>query len=429
MSQSAFGAYRLLRSLGHGGMADVWYAERTLPSGERAPVALKRIRPSLCDESGAIRMFLAEARLCLRFDHPNIVRALEAGEVAGQPFMALEMIDGVELRHVLRDSPGLLPIGFAVHVAHEIALALAYAHQLADEQGRPLGIVHRDVTPSNVMLGVDGTVKLLDFGVAKARRDQELEETRRGVVKGKIGYMAPEVIDGEPYDHRADLFSLGVVLYELLTHERLFSSLDRQGVIAPPSSLNPAVSSLLDFITMRALARDPEQRYPWAAELVTNLATVLARHPWTQKDTVELVREHMAQTGQRTRVAPSKPASTTITGRPRPRRRLVIGLGIAALALGFLAPVLAVGLSHAPVPDPPDHPRPAESFVPATPPREPRIEREPERRPQPQPLPPQLRPTRRAINRFRPVPTVPPVRKLRKPPPIDRSNLIDPFAE
>jgi eukaryotic-like serine/threonine-protein kinase len=417
MSQSQFGAYRLLRSLGHGGMADVWYAERTLPTGERTPVALKRIRPSLCEESGAIRMFLAEARLCLRFDHPNIVRALEAGEVAGQPFMALEMIDGVELRHVLRDASDMLPIGFAVHVAHEIALALAYAHQLTDAQGRPLGIVHRDVTPSNVMLGFDGSVKLLDFGVAKARRDQELEETRRGVVKGKIGYMAPEVIDGNPYDHRADLFSLGVILYELLTRQRLFNSLDRDAVISPPSAINPAVSTLLDFITGRALARDPEQRYPWAAELVTNLATVLARHPWTQKDTAELVHQHAAQTGQRTRVAPARPASTTITARPRPRRRLVIGLGIAALALGFLAPVLALGLSHSPPADPPDPPHTSEPFTPPPPPHKRTLAPEPKREP-----------VRRPILRFRPVPTAP--RKLRKPPPqIDRANLIDPFVE
>jgi serine/threonine protein kinase len=357
MSQSEFGAYRLLRSLGHGGMADVWYAERASATGECVPVALKRIRPMLCDETAAVRMFLAEARLCMRFDHPNIVRTIEAGEVAGQPFMALEMIDGVELRHVLRDAPDILPIGFSIYVAREIALALAYAHQLTDEEGQPLGIVHRDVSPSNVMLGIDGTVKLLDFGVAKARRDQELEETRRGVVKGKIGYMAPEVLAGEPYDHRADLFSLGVILYELLTLTRLFGSgdgrevmaLNRACAVSSPSLINPRVSSLLDYVTARALQREPEQRYAWAAELVTHLETALARHPWSKAETAELVRQHMAQTAQQTRVAPMRPPSTTVTARPRGSRRKVLAMGIAALVLAFVAPVLAVNLSHSPV--------------------------------------------------------------------------------
>ena len=303
---STFGAYRLLGSVGQGGMADVCRAEWAAPSGARRPVALKRMRAHLADDATALRLFQGEARLALRLDHPNIVRALDAGTIAGQPFLALEMIDGLELGALWRSTGAPLPLGFCLYVAHELCAALAYAHALSDEHGRFLGLVHRDVSPSNVMIGFDGAVKLLDFGVAHARREDPAEVTRAGVVRGKIGYLAPELLSCEPYDHRADLFSLGVMLYELITHTRLFPvggavsalALNRACQVSPPSLRNPAVPPIVDHIVMRALARDPNQRYTWATEMTGNLAAALAALPWSQEDTAQLLRDQTTRTDE-----------------------------------------------------------------------------------------------------------------------------------
>jgi serine/threonine protein kinase len=298
-ARSTFGHYRLLGTVGRGGMADVWRAEWAAPSGARLPVALKCMRAHLADDETALRLFHGEARLALRLDHPNIVRALDAGTVAGQPFLALELIDGVELGALWRAATAPLPLGFCLYVARELCAALAYAHALSDEEGHFIGLVHRDVSPSNVMLGFDGTVKLLDFGVAHARREDPAEATLAGVVRGKVGYLAPEILSCEPYDHRADLFSLGVMLYELVTHTRLFEAhagasalaANRACQVSPPSLLNPAVPPIVDHIVLRALARDPNQRYTWATELMSNLESALATLPWSREDTAALIAD------------------------------------------------------------------------------------------------------------------------------------------
>ncbi|HEX4458330.1 MAG TPA: serine/threonine-protein kinase, partial [Polyangia bacterium] len=291
-----FGAYRLLHLLGEGGMAEVWRAEWKDAGGAHLPVAFKRILPALAREPEVARMFRDETRLALRLRHANIVRALDAGELDGRPYLALELIEGVDLRTVLRASPTPLPLGFALHVARALAAALAYAHRLRDGHGRWLGIVHRDVSPSNVMIGRDGVVKLLDFGVAKAvARDAA---TRFGVLRGKLGYMAPEFIAGAPYDNRADQFALGVVMWELLANRRLYHAFDEEALLAlnragrvePPSLHRAALPASVDALVLRALARDPAQRFAHTEDLEATLQEACAAHPWTQEDTSALLR-------------------------------------------------------------------------------------------------------------------------------------------
>jgi serine/threonine-protein kinase len=303
LSTSRFGRYEPLRLLGHGGMADVWSAAWHSPSGERVLVALKRILPHLCHDPAVVRMFAHEARLSMRLAQRNIVRTLDVGEVSGQPYIALELLDGVDLRQILRSPRNRPSLGFALWVVHELCAALAYAHRLTDERGHPLGVVHRDVSPSNVMLEYDGSIKLLDFGIAKALGDASTEATQYGVVKGKIGYLAPEVLGGAPFDHRADLFALGVILHELLTHQRLFVGDHQQAAlarnracqVAPPSAVNPEVPLQVDEIAERALARDPNHRYASAEDMFAALTRALERWPWSRAQTAALVQAHRQQ--------------------------------------------------------------------------------------------------------------------------------------
>jgi serine/threonine-protein kinase len=292
------GPFRLIRLLGLGGMAEVWRAEWSASDGRRVPVAFKRILPWLSQERTVRGMFLDEARLALQLRHAHIVRALDAGTIAGSPYLALEMIDGVDLLAIIRTAPSPLPLGFVLHVAHAVAGALAYAHQLRDPEGRWLGLVHRDVSPSNVMIGRDGAIKLLDFGVAKAAPGVRHEVTRFGFIKGKLGYIAPELFDGAACDERADLFSLGVVLWELFARRRLFfaaddeaqADLNRACVVAPPSQHDPAIPPAVEALVLRALARDPAQRFQRAIDMEAALAQACVEHPWTRADTRAFLR-------------------------------------------------------------------------------------------------------------------------------------------
>jgi serine/threonine protein kinase len=378
LSGARVGDYRLIRLLGRGGMADVWLAEWQT-GAQRRPVALKRISPDLCRDPMVVRMFLAEARLAMRLIHPHIARALDAGELDGRPYIAFELVEGVNLRALWKAQRDTLPMGFALHVARALCAALAYAHQVTDAQGRWLGIVHRDVTPSNVMMSRRGAIKLVDFGIAKTLGQAHAEVTRCGVIKGKVGYLAPELLDGSGYDHRVDIFSLGVVLHELLTHGRLFGGRDedeafqrnRDCCIIPPSLLNPRVTRELDDITLRALARDPNDRYPRVEELDEALRRAQARWPWSHAQTVALMQDG---TGS----APASEPSTVVlssasepstqiyraddgltTGLaallqdsaakpPGRRRRVVVGVVAVALVMLCLAPAFSRRASDVP---------------------------------------------------------------------------------
>jgi eukaryotic-like serine/threonine-protein kinase len=284
-----FGKFTMIGRLGHGGMAEVLLAVMGGKGGFRKLTVLKRLHPHLEAEPGFIEMFLDEARLAAQLDHPHCVQTLEVGEEEGQHFLAMEHLDGQGLERLLRSSAQtghLLPVPVAARIVADALEGLGYAHELTRYDGRPLGIVHRDVSPQNLFVTYSGVVKLLDFGIAKA--ESNVVETRTGVVKGKYAYIAPEQALAMPVDQRADLWSMGVVLWECLTSRRLFKSVNElatlqetlQGVVRPPSAHNPDVPPALDAIVLRALQRDVDLRYPSARAFREDLeAWLLTLHP------------------------------------------------------------------------------------------------------------------------------------------------------
>jgi serine/threonine-protein kinase len=277
----AFGHYLLVERIGVGGMATVYRAVADGPEGFRRQVVIKRVRRDLRSGPEFARMLAGEARVSALLNHPNIVQVYEFGEVSGEYYLAMEYVDGVDLAWLHRQCAAAarpLPLGLTCFIVARVATALAYAHDLRSE-GRPLQVIHRDVSPSNIMLARSGAVKLLDFGIAKAAGGLHSEETVSGVLRGKVGYLSPEQVAGRPLDRRADIFALGTVLHEALTGQRLFRGPDdlatinliREGVIMPPSQRRADVPPGVDAITMKMLERDPDRRYshcdPIAAEL------------------------------------------------------------------------------------------------------------------------------------------------------------------
>jgi serine/threonine protein kinase len=271
----SFGRYRIRGVLGEGGMGRLYVAEQTGIEGFAKIVALKRILPHLADSPPFRTLFLNEARVAARLEHPNIVATYELGEVEGTYFMALEYLPGEDLAAVLGrcEAPNSMPVEVAALLAQQCANGLEYAHQLRDGEGKPSCLVHRDVNPSNIFVTYHGMVKLLDFGVVKAATGGA--KTSPGLFKGKYAYCAPEQLKGDSVDHRTDVFSLGIVLWECLTGHRLFDSptdagtIDavRSQAIVAPSLLRPEVPIQLEEITMRALFRDRDRRYQSAHEL------------------------------------------------------------------------------------------------------------------------------------------------------------------
>ena len=276
-----FGPYLLRRRLGTGGMASVWKA---VDAGGRTLV-VKRILPSLAADAEFVAMFDREAMLSARMRHPNIVRVLDHGDYEGERFLAMEHLTGRDLSTVMMElvKRGTPPPGLGAFVGLQACRALAYVHTLTGDDGAPLHLIHRDVSLSNVMLGFDGSVKLLDFGVAKALADELTQRTQAGVLKGKWAYLAPEQIEGGDVDQRADLFALGIVLWEMLTGRRLFKGVTglqtlekvRAAHVLPPSTINPAVPPALDAIVLKALAKAPCERFASAAALAQALEQVV----------------------------------------------------------------------------------------------------------------------------------------------------------
>jgi serine/threonine-protein kinase len=318
-----FGRYSLLTPIGSGGMAEVWKAKAHGARDFERIVVIKRILRHLCQDPKFVEMFTAEARLSARLSHPNIVQVFDFGEWHGEYFLAMEYIDGVTLSTVVDQmlATGPVPVGLALRVVRDVALALGYAHALTGSDGRPLGIVHRDVSPSNVMLGIDGTVKLLDFGVAKAASLTD-EKTRTGVLKGKLAYMPPELVDGNSeVDQRVDLFAVGVMLHELLVGRRLFRGRDdfhtialvRACVVPPPSETRKDLPPGLDEICLKALARDPEKRFQSGAELAATLTPLLHDLRWDTTNTANLVAELVRSPA----VAAREPTAATAEGHRR----------------------------------------------------------------------------------------------------------------
>ena len=238
-----FGNYLLQRRIARGGMAEVFLAVQQGPEGFQRKVAVKRILPHLADIPQFQEMFLDEARLAAQLSHPNIAHIYEFGSFRENFYIAMEYIDGVDLGSViLQGLSSPLPLEHTARIVAEVCAALNYAHQLVDsDDGTPLGIVHRDISPQNIMVSFDGAVKVLDFGIAKAAR--HVERTQPGVVRGKFSYMSPEQVVGEQLDGRSDLFCAGIVLHELCAAAPLFPRTDavaamqkiRQEKIPPPA--------------------------------------------------------------------------------------------------------------------------------------------------------------------------------------------------
>jgi hypothetical protein len=270
----SFGRYLLLERLAVGGMAEVYLATAR-DGAEGALFAVKRILPTLAEDREFVGMFLDEARIVAHLEHPAIAPIHELGRVKDSYFIAFDYVPGQDLRALIkrqRRAGERMPVAVAAYIAHRLADALDWAHRARDAEGRDLQVVHCDVSPANILLAWDGTVRLIDFGIAQAAFRAHRE---RRLLRGKLGYMTPEGVRGLPVDRRADVFALGTVLWEMLAGEKLFTGPSelallervRSAEVPPPSSRNPAVLPGLDAVVLRALAREPEDRFQWASDL------------------------------------------------------------------------------------------------------------------------------------------------------------------
>jgi serine/threonine protein kinase len=229
-----YGRYQLVERLAVGGMAELFLASASGEHGFAKTLVIKRLLPHLAREAAYNAMFIDEAKLTARLVHPKIAQTYELGRVGESLFIAMEYVDGIDVLAMLRELAyrrQRVPVEIAVWIAHEVLDALEFAHNLADEQGRPLGVVHRDISPSNVLLSRRGDVKLVDFGIARASAAGRAHQTKSGTLKGKYGYMSPEQVVELPVDARSDLFSVGIVLAEMLCGRRLFAAANELDVL------------------------------------------------------------------------------------------------------------------------------------------------------------------------------------------------------
>jgi serine/threonine-protein kinase len=250
-------------------MGQVMVARSVGPGGVGRTVALKRILPELCADKDLVHQFLDEARVGLRLSHPNLVSVYDFGEVGGAYYLAMELVRGVDLGRVLDSAVGALPLPLAAAVMVQSLAGLEAAHSLRAEDGGALNLVHRDLSPSNLMVGFDGHVKVLDFGVAKMRLQRTV--TLPGVVKGKALYMSPEQAVGDPVDARSDIFAMGLVLYEALTRVQPFwretEEATMQAIVSEDFKRHPLIPDTIWPVIQMALSKDREQRYASAAEM------------------------------------------------------------------------------------------------------------------------------------------------------------------
>ena len=294
--------YRVIERLESGGMAEVFRGEAESLAGFKKQVAIKRVLPHLAQNEKFIRMFLDEARLCARLNHTNIVQVFDIGHVENTYFIVMEFVDGVNLKAIIehtrkRGTP--LSMGAVVFVCIQICNGLQYAHELTDSDGNIAHIVHRDMSPPNVLISRRGEIKIVDFGLAKAA--QSVEKTDPGVIKGKFGYLAPETAMGQEADAQADIFAVGIMLWELLAGRRLFLGdsdyqtvkLVQQAKVPSIRDINSSVPSALEAIIAKSLARNKPDRYATAEALAEDLAQFLSTHQLavTSFDIAKIVRE------------------------------------------------------------------------------------------------------------------------------------------
>ncbi|AKQ65280.1 serine/threonine protein kinase [Myxococcus hansupus] len=279
-----FGKYLLLERINVGGMAEVFIAKAFGVEGFERILAIKKILPTMAEDEEFITMFIDEARISVQLNHANVVHINELGKHDDTYFIAMEYVAGRDVRTMLeryRRRKEIMPTAQAVFIASKICDGLDYAHRKKDARGQDLHIIHRDVSPQNILISYEGEVKVIDFGIAKAANRSQ--KTQAGILKGKFGYMSPEQVRGMPIDRRSDIFAVGVLLYEMLTGEKLFvgesdfSTLEkvRNADVPLPSEFNPSIPQGLEKVVLKALTREPEDRYQWASDMAEDLMRFL----------------------------------------------------------------------------------------------------------------------------------------------------------
>jgi TonB family protein len=297
LSGTTFGQYVLEEHIATGGMAQVYKARMLGLEGFQKTVAIKRILPHLTDNEEFVKMFVDEAKLAAQLSHPNIIHIYDLGKIEHSHFIAMEYIEGRDLRSILdecRERNARVPVPLALYVTTLLAGALDYAHKKRDFDNRDLGLVHRDVSPQNVLISSVGEIKLCDFGIAKAA--SKASHTRAGALKGKLQYMSPEQAWGKDIDHRSDVFSLGLVLYEMLTASKVFAGDSELSIleqvrnpeVGAPSAIAPEIPAEVDAIALKALDPERKDRYQSALDLQRECEDLLKRHGW-EPDTAALV--------------------------------------------------------------------------------------------------------------------------------------------
>ena len=297
-----FGKYILLERISVGGMAEVFKAKSFGEEGFEKILAIKRILPSMAEDEEFIEMFIDEAKISGQLSHPNIGQIFELGKIDNSYFIAMEYVwgkDVLQIQNRFRRYRQSMAMSMAVFIASRVCEGLDYAHCKKDETQTPLHIIHRDVSPQNVLVSYSGEVKIIDFGIAKAR--SRSSKTQAGVLKGKFGYMSPEQVRALPLDQRSDIFSIGTILYEMCTGERLFTGESdfatlekvRNSIVPAPSKINPKITPDLEQIILKALRKDPDERYTRASELQEDLTNFLMRQSpiFTTKNLAATVSE------------------------------------------------------------------------------------------------------------------------------------------
>ncbi|MCM2316519.1 MAG: TonB family protein, partial [Thermoanaerobaculia bacterium] len=279
-----FGQYTLLEKIATGGMAEVWKSRMKGVEGFQKTVAIKKILPHMSDNEEFVTMFVDEAKLAAQLNHNNIIHIYDLGKIASSYYIAMEFIDGHDLKSILKRGAEVgqpMSVELALFIASKVAAALDYAHRKRDFDEKEMGLVHRDVSPQNVLISYEGDIKLCDFGIAKAA--SKASHTIAGALKGKLQYMSPEQAWGKAIDRRSDIFALAAVLFEMLTGGKLFSGDSelsvleqvREARIRPPSSINDEVTPDIDSIVLKALAKEQDERYQTAGEMAKDLDRVL----------------------------------------------------------------------------------------------------------------------------------------------------------
>jgi eukaryotic-like serine/threonine-protein kinase len=327
-AERIIGRYALYGEIAAGGMATVHFGRLLGPVGFSRTVAIKRLHPQYAKDPEFVSMFLDEARVAARIQHPNVVSTLDVVALEGELFLVMEYVQGeslAKLSRIMRQSERRIPLTYATAISIGVLHGLHAAHEAKSERDEPLGIVHRDVSPQNVLVGVDGVARVLDFGVAKAAG--RIQTTREGQVKGKLAYMPPEQLGGAPMDRRTDIYAASVVLWETLAGRRLFDGESEavvfakvlHGEVEPPSKYASDCPPALDEVVLRGLSRDPEQRFATAREMAVAIedcvhhASPRRVGEWVEQCAGEALRKR----AEKVKEIESVTSDTVITTKPR----------------------------------------------------------------------------------------------------------------